>query len=140
VFLLLLALLPQNPAVVFLLLLWVDVEIVLGTVIFWSTANTVFNVRQAKRLFGFISLGFVISQFLGGLVIPFLIVLLPLNFLPLLMQVYFIPADVLVWPSVLHAVPGLTAAVATERFSERARQPINVVASNRFIAQRVAIG
>ena len=56
------------------------------------------------------------------------------------MQVYFIPADVLVWPSVLHVVPGLTAAVATVRFSERARQPIKVVASKRFIAQRVAIG
>jgi hypothetical protein len=56
------------------------------------------------------------------------------------MQVYFIPADVLVWPNVLHVVPGLTAAVATERFSERARQPIKDVASKRFIAQRVAIG
>jgi hypothetical protein len=37
-------------------------------------------------------------------------------------------------------VPGLTAAVATERFSDRARQPIKVVASKRFIAHRVAIG
>jgi hypothetical protein len=59
--------------------------------------------------------------------------LLQTNFLLLLMQVNFIPADVLVWPSVLQVVPGLTAAVATERFTERARQPIKVLASNRFM-------
>jgi hypothetical protein len=34
------------------------------------------------------------------------------NFLPDLMQVYLIPDDVLVFPSVLHVVPGLTAASA----------------------------
>ena len=34
------------------------------------------------------------------------------NFLPDLTQVYLIPDDVLVFPSVLHVVPGLTAASA----------------------------
>ena len=34
------------------------------------------------------------------------------NFLPDLIQVYLIPDDVLVWPSTLQAVPGLTAASA----------------------------
>jgi hypothetical protein len=35
------------------------------------------------------------------------------NFFPDLTQVYLIPDDVLVFPSVLHVVPGLTAASAT---------------------------
>jgi hypothetical protein len=35
------------------------------------------------------------------------------NFFPDLMQVYLIPDDVLVFPSTLQAVPGLTAASAT---------------------------
>ncbi|ASY20160.1 hypothetical protein A7sIIA15_04705 [Candidatus Planktophila vernalis] len=35
------------------------------------------------------------------------------NFFPDLMQVYLIPDDVLVLPSTLQAVPGLTAASAT---------------------------
>jgi hypothetical protein len=34
------------------------------------------------------------------------------NFFPDLTQVYLIPDDVLVFPSVLHVVPGLTAASA----------------------------
>jgi hypothetical protein len=36
------------------------------------------------------------------------------RFFPDLMQVYLIPADVLVWPSFAHLVPGLTAAVAID--------------------------
>jgi hypothetical protein len=38
--------------------------------------------------------------------------LFQINFLPDLTQVYLIPADVLVRPTFLHVVPGLTAAVA----------------------------
>jgi hypothetical protein len=34
------------------------------------------------------------------------------NFFPDLTQVYLIPDDVLIFPSVLHVVPGLTAASA----------------------------
>ena len=61
--------------------------------------------------------------------------LLQTNFLPLLIQVYLIPADVLIWPSFLQAVPGFTAAVAVERFSKRTKQPIIMVADIRFIPQ-----
>ena len=38
--------------------------------------------------------------------------LFQINFFPDLTQVYLIPDDVLVWPRVLQAVPGLTAASA----------------------------
>jgi hypothetical protein len=63
--------------------------------------------------------------------------LLQTNFLPLLIQVYLIPADVLTWPSFLQAVPGFTAAVAVERLSERTKQPITMVADIRFISPRI---
>ena len=59
--------------------------------------------------------------------------LLQTYFLPLLIQVYLIPADVLIWPSFLQVVPGFTAAVAVERFSVRTKQPITMVANNRLI-------
>ena len=59
--------------------------------------------------------------------------LLQTYFLPLLMQVYFTPADELIWPSFLQVVPGFTAAVAVERFSVRTKQPITMVANNRLI-------
>jgi len=38
--------------------------------------------------------------------------LFQINFFPDLIQVYLIPDDVLVWPSTLQAMPGLTAASA----------------------------
>jgi len=60
------------------------------------------------------------------------------SFLPLLMQVYLIPADLLIWPSFLQVLPGFTAAVAVEMFNERTKQPINMVTATRFIPQRVS--
>ena len=65
--------------------------------------------------------------------------LLQTNFLPLLIQVYLIPADVLIWPSFLQAVPGFTAAVAFERFNERTKQPIIMVADIRFMLPRISM-
>ena len=61
------------------------------------------------------------------------------SFLPLLIQVYLIPADVLIWPIFLQVVPGFTAAVAVERFSARTRHPINMVANSRFILPRITM-
>jgi hypothetical protein len=61
------------------------------------------------------------------------------SFLPLLMQVYLIPADVLIWPSFLQAVPGFTAAVAVERFSVRTKHPITMVADTFLIIPRITI-
>ena len=65
--------------------------------------------------------------------------LLQTYFLPLLIQVYLIPADALIWPSFLQVVPGLTAAVAVERFSVRIKHPITMVANARFILPRITI-
>jgi hypothetical protein len=65
--------------------------------------------------------------------------LLQTNFLPLLIQVYLIPADVLIWPSFLQVVPGFTAAVAVERFSVRTKHPITMVANTRFILPRITM-
>jgi hypothetical protein len=52
--------------------------------------------------------------------------------------VYLIPADVLIWPSFLQAVPGFTAAVAVEMFNERTKQPIIMVADIRFMLPRIS--
>jgi ABC-type tungstate transport system substrate-binding protein len=53
--------------------------------------------------------------------------------------VYLIPADVLIWPIFLQAVPGFTAAVAAERFSVRTKHPITMVANTRFMLPRITI-
>jgi hypothetical protein len=61
------------------------------------------------------------------------------SFLPLLIHVYLIPADVLIWPSFLQAVPGFTAAAAFERFSVRTKDAITMVANARFILPRITM-
>jgi hypothetical protein len=61
------------------------------------------------------------------------------SLLPLLIHVYLIPADVLIWPSFLQVVPGFTAAVAVERFNVRTKDPITMVANTRFIYLRITM-
>jgi hypothetical protein len=51
--------------------------------------------------------------------------LFQINFLPDLTQVYLIPADVLVRPTFLHVVPGLTAAVAIGSKRTKARVTVS---------------
>jgi AAA family ATP:ADP antiporter len=46
--------------------LWVSIFGVLTASQFWILANIVFNVREAKRLFGFIGAGAIASGILGG--------------------------------------------------------------------------
>ena len=76
----------------------------------------------------------------GGEVLLVPTPLLQTSFLPLLIQVYLISADVLIWPNFLQVVPGFTAAVAVERFNERTKQPITMVASTRFMPPRISTG
>jgi hypothetical protein len=61
------------------------------------------------------------------------------SLLPLLIQVYFIPADLLILPRFLQVLPGFTAAVAFERFSVRTKHPITMVADTRFILPRITM-
>jgi len=61
------------------------------------------------------------------------------SLLPLLIHVYLIPAELLIWPTFLQVVPGFTAAVAVERFNVRTKDPITMVANIRFIYLRITV-
>lgn len=63
-----------------------------------------------------------------------------INFLPLLMHIYLIPADVEIWPTFLQADPGFIAAVATERLRDSAKQAVANIVTPRFIQSTVATG
>ena len=45
---------------------WVAIYAVLATSQFWVLANLVYNIREAKRLFGFIGAGAISGGILGG--------------------------------------------------------------------------
>jgi AAA family ATP:ADP antiporter len=52
---------------------WVDAEIILSDLVFWTTANRLYNIRQAKRLFALIGSGQVIAFIAAGALIPLLV-------------------------------------------------------------------
>lgn len=62
--------------VLYLFYIWVALFAVLSASQFWVLANLVFNVREAKRLFGFIGAGAIAGGIFGGyltsLIAPFL--------------------------------------------------------------------
>ena len=55
------------------MMVWRDVIWILLSIEVWAIAGLVFNVRQAKRLFGVIGAGEVAADILGGLSVSFLL-------------------------------------------------------------------
>ncbi len=56
----------QESLVLYLFYCWVAIFALLSTSQFWLLANLVFNVREAKRLFGFIGAGAIAGGIAGG--------------------------------------------------------------------------
>ncbi|MEY3052135.1 MAG: hypothetical protein RLY31_1920 [Bacteroidota bacterium] len=56
----------QESVVLYLFYCWVAIFALLSTSQFWLLANLVFNVREAKRLFGFIGAGAIAGGIAGG--------------------------------------------------------------------------
>ncbi len=55
-----------NIFVLYFFYIWVAIYAVLSASQFWVLANLVYNVREAKRLFGFIGSGAIMGGILGG--------------------------------------------------------------------------
>ncbi len=55
------------------LLVWAMVEWVFSVVVFWNTADRLFTVRQAKRVYGLIGSGEVLALIVGGFFVPSLV-------------------------------------------------------------------
>lgn len=55
---------------IFFLPLWFQVLLNLSNLVVWPLAGRMFDLRQAKRLFGLVSAGNWLANILGGLVIP----------------------------------------------------------------------
>ena len=66
-------------AVAFILVVLTEAEFTLTNLSFWNFANQVFTVRQASRLFGFVSAGQNLPAILGGLAIPWLVERVPIE-------------------------------------------------------------
>jgi len=74
-----LAIFRGAPAVRLALILWVDVEYAFTELSYSAHANRVLDIRQAKRLFGFIGAGQVLAAMLGGAIAPWLLSFMPIE-------------------------------------------------------------
>lgn len=72
------------PWVSFLLFVWIDPLFTIVDLGFWGLAGRLFDLQQAKRLFGLVSSGEVVSAIVGFVLVP---ALLRLGAVPLLMLV-----------------------------------------------------
>jgi hypothetical protein len=52
-------------------MIWFEVEFILCSLWLWGTATQLLDLRQGKRLFGYISAGEPLAIILGGLATPF---------------------------------------------------------------------
>ncbi len=62
--------------IVMALIIWYSVVLTLTSLVFWSLANRLLNVRQGKRLFGVIGTGEILAGILGGFSVRFLVKLI----------------------------------------------------------------
>jgi ATP:ADP antiporter, AAA family len=53
--------------------IWIEVEWMLVSLVFWGLAERTFDIRQAKRLFGVIGAGEPLAVIIGGLLVPLLL-------------------------------------------------------------------
>lgn len=59
--------------IVFFLFVWNRIFVFVNGITFWTTASKIFNIQQAKRLFGLISAGEVLSSILSYFSVPLLL-------------------------------------------------------------------
>jgi len=71
----------------FIGMIWFEAEFVFCSLWLWGTATQLMNLRQGKRLFGFISAGEPLAIILGGLATPFALVFMATKDLLLLSAV-----------------------------------------------------
>ncbi len=59
--------------IIFFLFVWNRIFVFVNGITFWTTASKIFNIQQAKRLFGLISAGEVISSIVSYFSVPLLL-------------------------------------------------------------------
>lgn len=71
----------QSPALLYTVYIFVAIYGLLVTSQFWLIANTVYNIRQAKRAFGFIGAGGIAGGIFGGYFTSILASLMPSEYI-----------------------------------------------------------
>lgn len=131
-----------NGWVLYFFYVWVAIYAVLSASQFWVLANMVFNVREAKRLFGFIGSGAILGGIFGGyttsLLAPFVNTEL-LLFLPAFLLLFCIPLLRTIWKLRVSKLNSYKQKKRTVSFSDR---PLGLIRKSKhltYIALIVAV-
>lgn len=129
--------------VLYLLYAGVAIYAVLSTSQFWMLANLVFNVREAKRLFGFIGSGAIVGGIFGGYLTTILAPLIGVEYLMYIAAGFILicfPVQRAIWVSRLS---NLNKFKQRNRSQSNADNPMKLVWSSKYlmyIAGIIAVG
>jgi len=129
---------------VFLLLVWYRVISILTDLEYWAVASRFYDVRQAKRLFGFIGAGEVIARISGAFSVPLLLAFTGVANL-LVLSAVALASCLVVLIAVLKGADVAAAALAGEQAKPAPDKPggptavFRKVAGNRYLSLIVAV-
>ena len=112
---------------------WVAIYAVLSASQFWVLANLVYNVREAKRLFGFIGSGAILGGIFGGYLTSILAPIIGnenLIFLAAFFLLFCIPLLTKIWKSRVNKLGKFKEKKRTVTTSER---PIRLIRKSRHL-------
>ena len=66
-------LLTEKKSIIMGLMIWKEALFMLSNIVMWASAGYLFDVRQGKRLFGFVASGGILAMIIGGTLIPLII-------------------------------------------------------------------
>ncbi|MGB3467434.1 MAG: Npt1/Npt2 family nucleotide transporter, partial [Cyclobacteriaceae bacterium] len=128
-----------NGIVLYLFYAIVAIYGVLATSQFWMMANLVFNVREAKRLFGFIGSGAIVGGIFGGYLTTFLTPLVGgenLFFVAAFFLVLSLPVPEILWKM---KMSHLSTFRHKKRQLPREENPITLIKSSKHLLYITAI-
>ena len=124
--------LPNARWFVFALPIWFQALINLGQLAFWTLAGRVFDLRQAKRLFGLAGSGYWLAFSVGGFLMPALIAWLGTpNLLLLAAASVGAALGILLW--ILRAFPGHVAEPVDAEPASSRRSSSNLLRSRYVV-------
>jgi len=123
----------------YLFYVWVAIYAVLSASQFWVLANLVYNVREAKRLFGFIGSGAILGGIFGGYLTSLLAPIIGtenLIFLAAALLFFCIPVLRIIWKSRVKRLGKFKEKQKTVTASEK---PFQLILQSRHLTYIAAI-
>jgi len=123
-----------NGFILYIPYVWVAIFGLLTASQFWILANLVYNVREAKRVFGFIGAGAIAGGIFGGYLTSFLTTFLETQdilFVAAVLLLFCIPITRYIWKS---EVAKLNPFEVSKRTNPKGESPLKLIKQSRLLS------